>query len=109
MLGSYSLLEAELRWFCYSWSLYIGGECSGGGLLGSSSCSVEISALMFCSMVLLGGGVGGSAGVFAAGVGGGGGLVSVPCGGCEGFVLKSASYLRFSATCDATYIYHVYK
>ena len=55
------------------------------------------------------GGWGGSAGVFAAGVGGGGGLVSVPCGGCEGFVLKSASYLRFSATCDATYIYHVYK
>ena len=54
MLGSYSLLEAELRWFCYSLSLYIGGECSSGGLLGSSSCSVEISALMFCSMVLLG-------------------------------------------------------
>ena len=29
-----------------------GGEYSSGGLLGSSSCSVEISALMFCSMVL---------------------------------------------------------
>ena len=30
----------------------LGGKYSSGGLLGSSSCSVEISALMFCSMVL---------------------------------------------------------
>ena len=58
ILDSYSLPGAELRWFCYSLSLYIGGKCSSGGLLGSSSCSAEISALMFCCMVLLGGGGG---------------------------------------------------
>ena len=33
----------------------------------------------------------------------------VPCGGCEGFVLKSARYLRFSVTCDSISIYQVYK
>ena len=34
-----------------------GGYSCGGGLLGSSGCSVEISALVFCSIVLRGGGV----------------------------------------------------
>ena len=33
----------------------------------------------------------------------------VPCGGCEGFVLRSARYLRFSVTCDRISIYQVYK
>ena len=30
----------------------LGGRYSRGGLLGSSGCSVGISALVFCSMVL---------------------------------------------------------
>ena len=47
ILDRYSLLEAELRWFYCSLSLYIGGE-----IWRSSSCSVEISVLMFCSMML---------------------------------------------------------
>ena len=54
ILDRYSLLGAQLRWFCYPLSLYIGRGVWG---LGSSNCSVEISALMFCSMVLCGGGV----------------------------------------------------
>ena len=61
ILSRYSLLETELRWFCCSLSLCIGRIGRGiqlwGGLLGSSGCSVEISALVFCSIVLRGGGV----------------------------------------------------
>ena len=61
ILSRYSLLEAELRWFYCSLSLFIGRIGRGiqlwGGLLGSSGCSVEISALVFCSIVLRGGGV----------------------------------------------------
>ena len=53
ILDRYSLLEAELRWFYYSLSLYVaGGKYGSGRLLWSSSCSVEISAFMFCSMML---------------------------------------------------------
>ena len=63
-------------------SLCCAGNTAVGGLLGSSNYSVEISALVFCSMMLWDGGGGGSAGVFgargsagvfAAGVGRGGG------------------------------------
>ena len=54
ILDRYSLLEVALRWFYYSCVFILGGEYSGGGLLGSCSCSVEISVLMFCFMVLRG-------------------------------------------------------
>ena len=75
-------------------SLYWGGNIAVGGCLGLLAA-------------LLNGASGweGSAGVFATGIGGGGGLISVPCGSCEGFVLESAGYLRFSVNCNATYIY----
>ena len=47
--------------------------------------------------------------LFAAGLVGGGEFISVPYRGCKEFVLESGSYLRFSVTCDTTYIYQVYK
>ena len=52
ILDRYSLLEAELRCFYYSLSLLLSKKYSTGRLLGSSNCSAEISALVFCSMVL---------------------------------------------------------
>ena len=45
------LLLVSLYWA--DWA----GDTAAGGLLGSSGCSVEISALVFCSIVLRGGGV----------------------------------------------------
>ena len=48
------LLLVSLYWADWAGDTAVGG---GGGLLGSSGCSVEISALVFCSIVLRGGGV----------------------------------------------------
>ena len=47
------LLLVSLYWADWAGDTAVGG----GGLLGSSGCSVEISALVFCSIVLRGGGV----------------------------------------------------
>ena len=81
-------------------SLCCAGNTAVGGLLGSSNYSVEISALVFCSMMLWDGGGGVLPGYLLPGLAGGGGLVSFRI--CEGFVLRSTSHLRFSVTCDAT-------
>ena len=89
-------------------SLCCAGNTAVGGLLGSSNYSVEISALVFCSMMLWDGGGGFCRGVWCQGFcrgiccrgWPGGGLVSFRI--CEGFVLRSTSHLRFSVTCDAT-------
>ena len=106
ILDRYSLREAGLPVvllllvsFCWA------GEAAVGGCLG---LLLEISTLMFCSMVLRGGG-GILPGYLLPGFGAWGGcLISVPCRDCEGFVVKPASCLRFSVTCDATYIYHCF-
>ena len=49
-------LELSSGGFTTPCMFILGGGYSGGELLGSSSCSVERSALMFCSMVLCDGG-----------------------------------------------------
>ena len=50
ILDRYSLLEAELRWFYYSLSLCVGQEKKT--VEGCLGVLLEISTLMFCSMVL---------------------------------------------------------
>ena len=100
ILDRYSLVEAELRWFYYPLSLYVGREIQSWGfawVFWLLCWDIGVGVLFHGAW-----GWRGSAGLFAAGLGGGGGLVSVPYGGCGGVVLKSASYLRFSVICDTT-------
>ena len=101
ILDRYSLLEAGLRWFHYSLSLCIGREIQRLGVAWVFwlLCWSGVGVLFYGAS-----GWGGSAGLFAAGLGSGGGLISVPYKNCEGFVLNSASYLRFSVSGDTTYI-----